>query len=74
MEMTQRQQLENLLKSNTEEAIDYIDKASRYSFNVGSLMGMVSILVGIGSALLFERLVTDKVEDRVANNATQKEG
>lgn len=74
METTQRQLLENLLKRDTEEAIDYIDKASRYSFNVGSLMGMVSVLVGITSALLFTNVVTNKVEDRVANYATKKEG
>ena len=74
METTQRQLPESLLKSDTEEAIDYIDKASRFSFNVGSLMGMVSILVGVASGLLFTNIVTSKVEDHVANYATKKEG
>lgn len=72
MEDTQRQLLEGLLKSNSEEAIDYIDNASRFSFNVGAIMGIVMSGSIFGLALLLNK-ISDKAENKVANYVTNKE-
>ena len=73
MEDTQRQLLEELLKRDSEEAIDYIDNASRFSFNAGAITGILTIGSIFGLAWLSNK-ISNKVENRVANYVTYKEG
>lgn len=72
MEKTQRQSLEELLKSDSKEAIDYIDNASRFSFNVGAITGILTSGSIFGLALLANK-ISNKTENKVANYVTHKE-
>ena len=72
MENTQRELLEELLKSDSKEAINYIDHASRFSFNAGAIIGIIAT-GSIFGLTWFLNKISDKAENKVANYVTHKE-